>query len=96
MRRNTRKVTSDKFTITLPQDWREILFIQQGDEIVPYYSSGSPLVIVPKNRPLSEFEEELVDMLTEGPTPERAKMLIDRLEVAKRFLESTILATKEA
>ena len=92
MQRDTRKVTSDKFTITLPADWREVLNINPGDDIVPYYLEDSPLVIIPKTRPLSEFEEQLVELLVEGPTASRAKALIDRLEVAKTFLESTILA----
>lgn len=92
MERETRKITSEKFTITLPKDWREILQLSPGDEIIPYYREDSPLVIIPSTRPLSEFEKVLVEMLVNGPTVQSAKDLIERLDTARTFLESSILA----
>lgn len=92
MEREARKITSKKFTITLPKDWREVLQLEPGDEVVPYYLEDSPLVIIPSNRPLSEFEKVLVEMLVYGPTAQRARDLMERLESAKVFLESSILA----
>jgi AbrB family looped-hinge helix DNA binding protein len=92
MEHESRKITSEKFTITLPKDWREVLQLSPGDEIVPFYREDSPLVIIPSNRPLSEFEHLLVEMLVDGPTVQRAQDLIGRLESAKTFLESAVLA----
>ena len=92
MERDPRKVTSDKYTMTLPKEWREILNIQPGDLLKPHFVDGSPLVLIPLNRPLSEFEGVLTELLIYGPTPEKARDLIDRLEKAKHFLESAAVA----
>uniref|UniRef100_A0A6M3M5U7 Putative antitoxin family protein n=2 Tax=viral metagenome TaxID=1070528 RepID=A0A6M3M5U7_9ZZZZ len=92
MERDPRKVTSDKYTMTLPKEWREILNIQPGDLLKPHFVDGSPLILIPMNRPLSDLESVLTELLIYGPTPEKTRNLIDRLERAKHFLESAAVA----
>lgn len=58
-----RKITSDKFTITLPKDWRDSLNLTPKDALIPFYQDGSPLVLVPQGMILDKLESRLVDLL---------------------------------
>lgn len=58
-----RKITSDKFTITLPKDWRDSHGLTPQKALSPYYQEKSPLVLVPNEVELDELEVQLITLL---------------------------------
>ena len=93
MKHDSRKITSDKFTVTLPKGWRDSHNLCQGDTVIPYYSEGTPLTLLPESYELSELETVLLELLVLGPSPDSGRKLIERLEKAKVYLEGALHAT---
>lgn len=58
-----RKITSDKFTITLPKEWRDSHGLTPKNALTPYYQEGSPLVLIPSGTELDELEVQLITLL---------------------------------
>lgn len=58
-----RKITSDKFTITLPKEWRDPHGLTPKMTLTPFYSDGSPLVLIPKEMTLDALEVKLITLL---------------------------------
>lgn len=58
-----RKITSDKFTITLPKDWRDVHGLTPKMALTPFYSDGSPLILIPKGMPLDDLEIKLITLI---------------------------------
>lgn len=58
-----RKITSDKFTITLPKDWRDLHGLTPKMALTPFYSDRSPLVLIPKGMSLDGLEVQLITLL---------------------------------
>lgn len=58
-----RKITSDKFTITLPKEWRDSHGLTPKMALTPYYQEGSPLVLIPSGTELDELEVQLITLL---------------------------------
>jgi len=88
-----RKITSEKFTITIPKSWRDSFNLSPGDILTPYYTDGSPLIFLPSGTEPTQLQEVLMDLLIIGPTPEAGRKLIERLEKAKEYLEAAGVAS---
>ena len=67
--------------------------LKPGDSLTPYYTDGSPLILLPDAHELNPLEEVLMELLIVGPTPEAGRKLIERLEKAKAYLEATGVAS---
>lgn len=58
-----RKITSDKFTITIPKDWRDSHHLTPKMALTPFYREGSPLVLIPNDVVLDTLEVQLITLL---------------------------------
>lgn len=74
-----RKITGDKFTITLPKDWRDSHGLSPGQSLTPFYGEGTPLVFIPKELELSEAEVKIIEVLTKYRTSIEAKEFGDKI-----------------
>jgi hypothetical protein len=63
IRKEDRKITSDKFTITIPKDWRDSHGLTPKMALSPFYQEGSPLVLIPSDMELDDLETQLVTLL---------------------------------
>jgi len=79
MEAKARKITSNKFIITLPKDWRDSLGLTPEDTVLPYFESGSVLVIVPSSMTLTPIEVQLIDLLTSLRSITHIKELLGEL-----------------
>jgi len=95
-----RKVTSTKFNVTLPQDWREANELSPGDNLRPYYESNSPLILVPEKRELTDWEKMLINLLVNGLTftvgdSERIKQILNHIKKLARILKRLVESSKD-
>ena len=70
-----RKITSDKFTITIPKDWRDSHGLTPKMALTPYYQEGSPLVLVPSGTELDALEVQLITLLVKYKSIKDTKQL---------------------
>ena len=63
IRKEDRKITSDKFTITIPKDWRDSHGLTPKMALSPFYQEGSPLVLIPNTMELDQLEVQLITLL---------------------------------
>jgi len=76
-----RKITGDKFVITLPQAWRQAHGLSPGDYVTTLFREGEsgPMVVMPKAAKLDELRKGLIVALIDGPSVSEAKELSHRL-----------------
>lgn len=76
-----RKITGDKFVITLPQAWRQAHDLSKGDYVTTMFREGEsgPLVMMPKDAELDELRRGLIVALIDGPSVSEARELSHRL-----------------
>lgn len=82
MQSSNRKITGDKFVITLPQPWREANGLVPGNYVEALFretGDSGPMVIVPHGLELSDLQNGLISALLDGPSPEKAKELAEKL-----------------
>lgn len=90
-----RKITGDKFVITLPQSWREGHNLAPGNFVTTMFKEGGkcPMVIIPKDIKLDEFQKGLIVALLDGPTSAEAKAFSVRLiKLAKLYEQISVAA----
>jgi bifunctional DNA-binding transcriptional regulator/antitoxin component of YhaV-PrlF toxin-antitoxin module len=77
-----RKITGDKFVITLPQTWRELYGLKPGQYITTLYREGEagPMVIIPKDVELGELQRGLVLALLDVPSTLQTQELSQQLK----------------
>ena len=77
-----RKITGDKFVITLPQTWRELYGLSPGQYITTLYREGEagPMVIIPKGIELGELQKGLVLALLDVPSTLQTQELSQQLK----------------
>ena len=63
IRKEDRKITSDKFTITIPKEWRDSHGLTPKNALTPFFQEGSPLVLIPSGTDLDTLEEKLITLL---------------------------------
>jgi bifunctional DNA-binding transcriptional regulator/antitoxin component of YhaV-PrlF toxin-antitoxin module len=81
-----RKITSDKFTITLPKDWRDGHGLTPKNALTPFYSDGSPLVLIPKGMELDSIEKDLIALIISYRGIKDTRELVETLrETLKGF-----------
>jgi len=78
--KDPRKITSDKFVVTLPKDWRDSLGLTPQDELIPHYMDGSPLILSPVNMVLDSLETQLITLLVNYRSVKEAKLVADSLQ----------------
>jgi len=78
---DNRKITGDKYVITLPQAWRQAHGLSPSDHVTTMFGEGeaSPMVVIPKGAELDELRRELIVALLDGPSVSGAKELSLRL-----------------
>lgn len=76
-----RKITGDKYVITLPQTWRRSHGLSPGDYVTTMFREGepTPMVIIPKDIELDELRKSLIIALLDGPLAVGARGLSQRL-----------------
>ena len=84
-----RKITSDKFTITLPKEWRDSHGLTPKDAVTPYYQEGSPLVLVPSGTEMDTLEVQLITLLV------KYKSIKDSHRLAKELGDVVELLTRD-
>lgn len=95
MQSSNRKITGDKFVVTLPQPWREANGLVPGNYVITSFreAGGSgPMVVVPQGLELSELEEGLIIALLDGPSPEMAEGLANKLSNVATHLRNLAVA----
>ncbi len=75
-----RKITSDKFTITVPKDWRDSHGLKPGNSLTPFYQDHSPLVLIPKGMELDDLEIQLITLITSYKNMKGFKKLTEDLQ----------------
>lgn len=76
-----RKITGDKYVITLPQAWRQVHGLTPNDHVTTMFreDESSPMVIIPKGAVLDELSMGLIVALIDGPSASEARELSLRL-----------------
>ena len=87
-----RKITSDKFTITLPKDWRDSLGLTPKKALTPYYREGSPLVLIPSGTELDALEVQLITLLVKYRRMKGSKQLAEDLGNVVNLLNEGLFA----
>lgn len=83
------KITGEKFTITIPKNWRDSHGLTRGDSLIPSYTEGSALILNPRNMDLSEVEVALINLLIEYPKMDKGRELALKLvEIGQKILQS--------
>ncbi len=82
MHSDDRKITGDKFVITLPQAWRELYGLSPGGYVVTQYNEGEagPMVITPKGVNLDPLQKGLIRALLNSPSEAEMKELSEHLK----------------
>ena len=77
-----RKITGDKFVITLPQAWREMHSLSPGQYVTTLYREGEagPMVVIPKGVELDQLQRGLVLALLDSPSKPEVKILSRQLK----------------
>ena len=77
-----RKITGDKFVITLPQAWRELHGLSPAEYVTTLYREGEagPLVIIPKDFQLDELQTGLIHALLDTPSKPEVRKLSRQLK----------------
>jgi len=75
-----RKITSDKFTITVPKDWRDSHGLKPGNSLTPFYQDHSPLILIPKGMELDPIEIQLITLIISYKTIKGFKELTENLQ----------------
>jgi len=75
-----RKITSNKFVVTLPKDWRDSLGLTPQDELIPHYQDGSPLILTPSKMKLDPLESQLITLLVSYRSVKEARDVADTLQ----------------
>jgi len=77
-----RKITGDKFVITLPQAWREMHGLSPGQYVTTLYREGEagPMVIIPKGIKLDQLQTGLIAALLDSPSKLEVKKLSQQLK----------------
>jgi len=77
-----RKITGDKFVITLPQTWRELHSLSPGQYVTTLYREGEagPMVIIPKGLKLDQLQTGLIAALLDSPSKLEVKKLSQQLK----------------
>ena len=86
---DSRKITGEKFTMTLPVGWRrekltkgddgEMRELRPGDYLDAHYEEGSALILIPKEGSTSEVEKTLIELLIKYPMVEKNNALANQL-----------------
>jgi len=74
-----RKITSDKFTITIPKDWRDSHGLTPKRSLSPFYQEGSPLVLIPSGMELDTLEVQLITLLVKYKSIKESHQLAKEL-----------------
>ena len=76
-----RKITGDKYVITLPQAWRQAHGLTPDDHVTTMFreDESSPMVVIPKGAELDELRMALIVALIDGPSASEARELSLRL-----------------
>ncbi|GAG53900.1 unnamed protein product, partial [marine sediment metagenome] len=84
-----RKITGDKFVITLPQAWRQAHDLSKGNYVTTMFREGEsgPLVMMPKDAKLDELRKGLIVALIDGPSVNEARELSLRLNALATQLD---------
>lgn len=88
--KDDRKITSDKFTITIPKDWRDSHGLTPKNALTPFYSNGSPLILIPREMELDSIEKDLIVLLISYRGIKNTRELVEQLGetvdlILKRF-----------
>ncbi len=77
-----RKITGDKFVITLPQTWRELYGLSPAEYVTTLYREGEagPMVIIPKGTKLDPLQLGLISALLDSPTKPEVRKLSRQLK----------------
>jgi len=82
MIKDNRKITGDKFVITLPQNWREAYNLSPGQYVTTLYGEGKagPMVVIPKDIKLNQLQTRLIAALLDSPSKPEMKKLSQQLK----------------
>ena len=87
-----RKITSDKFTVTIPKDWRDSHNLTPKMALTPYYQEGSPLVLVPSGTELDALEVHLISLLVKYKGIKETHQLAEDLSTVVELLNEGLSA----
>ena len=79
LRKEDRKITSDKFTITIPKEWRDSHGLTPKMALTPFYQEGSPLVLIPSGMELDTLEVQLITLLVKYKSIKESHQLAEEL-----------------
>lgn len=78
--KDDRKITGDKFTITIPKEWRDSHGLTSDMSLSPFYQEGSPLILVPSGTELDALEVQLITLLIKYRNIKESYQLAKELE----------------
>lgn len=92
IKKENRKITSDKFTITLPKDWRDSHNLTPKNALTPFYQEGSPLILIPSGTELDDLEAQLITLLVKYNAIKDSKQLAEDLGGVVNLLNEGLFA----